>query len=172
MAVPGSGAEDGTGPDRPPGTGGWAAGIRTGLTLAVVFVLGLAIGSVAVGLLNDATPPPSAGTPAGPSDGGLLDGPLPREGTEFRVNAPCLGAVNAALGAYVALEDVGDAATALDAARLDEIVRQLQPAQTQLEADLAACEVTRVDDPAAEGAAPTGTPVPPTTADPSPSLPD
>ncbi|WP_324277670.1 hypothetical protein [Blastococcus brunescens] len=51
-------------PEAPPRRGP-AAGFRTGLVVAVVFVLGLTVGAVAVGLLGDSVPPraPTGRTP-------------------------------------------------------------------------------------------------------------
>ncbi|WP_324277669.1 hypothetical protein [Blastococcus brunescens] len=75
------------------------------------------------------------------------------------MNGACLGAFNAAEDAYGTMDELGQAAAALDAAQLDELVRRLQPLQRQLEADLAACRVTAIDDPPAEGSTPgTGSP--------------
>ncbi len=154
MAEPRTGPADDAPPAAPRSR---AAGFRTGLVLAVVFALGLVAGAVTVGLLGGTAAP--ATVPAEePVEGGLLpDVAVPTAGTQFRVTPPCLRAVNAAQDASAAVEDLGEAAAALDAARLDEVVRRLQPLQAQLEADLAACQVTPVDDPAGE------TPAPPTT---------
>ena len=88
----------------------------------------------------------------------------------FQVNAPCLRAFNAAQDAYATMDDLGQAAAALDAAQLDEVVRRLQPLQQQLETELAACRVTAVDDPSDEESSPGATTSPrPTAATPSPT---
>lgn len=157
----------GSAPEAPPRHGP-VAGFRTGLVVAVVFILGLALGAVAVGLLSDSAPPPTAEqVDDGQADGGLIVGDLDPDAGPFQVNAPCLGAFNAAQDAYGTMDELGQAAGALDAAQLDEVVRRLQPLQRQLEADLDACRVTAVDDPAAVdpglGAtqAPAPTPAPP-----------
>ena len=48
---------------------------------------------------------------------------------------------------YRAVDDLGEAAGELDAARLDEVVRRLQPLQDRLEENVAGCEVvTRLSD--------------------------
>ena len=145
--------------DGPPAAaGGRPAGFRTGWGLAGRVAVGLVAGAVTAGLLGGSAAP--AAVPAEePVDGGLLpDVDVPTSGTQFRVTPPCLRAVNAAQDASAAVEDLGEAAAALDAARLDEVVRRLQPLQVQLETDLAACEVTPVGDPAGEGPAPPTTP--------------
>ncbi|WP_116451856.1 hypothetical protein [Blastococcus litoris] len=170
----GSGAADAsTGSRAPeaPAPRGPAAGFRTGLVVAVVFLLGLTLGAVTVGLLSDSAPLPAAGQPgADAGDGPLIDVDLDQDPGPFQVNAPCLRAFNAAQDAYVAMDDLGQAAAALDAAQLDEVVRRLQPLQQQLETGLAACRVTAVDDPSDEESSPGGTSSPrPTAATPSPT---
>jgi hypothetical protein len=160
-AGPGGPAEART--DRSTEPGSRSAGVRVGLVMAAVFVLGLTFGAVAVGLLSGSTPPPVAATSDGAAGGGVTVGPFPRTGGEFRVNAACLGAVNAAQDAYSAIDELSEAAAALDAARLDEVVRRLQPLQPQLEEDLGACEVTPLADPS------TGGSVPATPTDPAPT---
>ncbi|RFU23258.1 hypothetical protein D0Z06_01020 [Geodermatophilus marinus] len=132
---------------------------RSGLLVAVALVVGLVAGALAASLLQEpAAPsvPPSSSAGSGGVPGGDL--PPGGPGARFQVNNACLGALNAAQDAYLALDDLGRAAMDLDAARLDEVVRRLQPVQTQLEADLEACQVTTAvsggrqpspDDPAA-----------------------
>ncbi|SFF47810.1 hypothetical protein [Blastococcus tunisiensis] len=160
-------ARDDAGPARDdetadvPGRPGPVAGFRTGLVVAVVFVLGLALGAVAVGLLGDTTPPAvSDQAGEGPSDGGLVIGDLDPDDGPFQVNGACLGAVNALQDGYATMDELGRAATALDAAQLDEVVRRLQPLQRQLEADVAACRVREIDDPPGGTSAPGGTATP------------
>ncbi len=53
----------------------------------------------------------------------------------------CLAAIRDAEETYAAIDDIGAAARDLDAARLDEIIRALQPLQRRLEENLADCEV-------------------------------
>ncbi|MGY1707905.1 hypothetical protein ACI8AC_00145 [Geodermatophilus sp. SYSU D00758] len=148
------------------GSGGAAASrrgllgaARSGLLVAVALVVGLVAGALAGSLLQE---PPSPSVPPSSSagSGGVPGGDLPPggPGARFQVNDACLGALNAAQDAYLAVDELGRAAMDLDAARLDEVVRRLQPVQTQLEADLEACQVTTAvsggrqpspDDPAA-----------------------
>ena len=117
------------------------AAIKSGLLVGAVFVLGLVVGAVTVSLLSD-DPVVVAGDPVA-ADGGESDRGLPPEdaAAEFVVSGACLGAVNAAQDTLLVLDDVGEAATELDAARLDEIVRGLMPVQTRLDAGLDACRV-------------------------------
>ena len=124
----------------PPGP---IAAVRTGLIAAVALVLGLFAGGLVVGLLVEPAPPVAADI-ARPGDDGVPGGDLPEGGASagFLVNGPCLGAVNAAQDAYLVMDDLGQAAAALDAAQLDVVVRRLQPLQNRLEDDLDACRVT------------------------------
>lgn len=126
---------------------GWTRWLATG-----TFVLGLAAGVLLVGLLGEdapvattaqgavvsepAAPPPGPAEPTGP----------------VVVNAACLRALNAARDIAATVDDLGAAAASLDAARLDEVVRRLQPLQQRLQAETAACEAT--------GSVPTGTAAP------------
>jgi hypothetical protein len=130
-----------TAPD--PARPGPVAAVRTGLIAAVALVLGLFAGALVVGLLAE-TDPPVAARADGPAAGEVPGGDLPEGGASagFVVNGPCLGAVNAAQDAYLVMDDLGAAAAALDAARLDEVVRRLQPLQARLQDDLDACRVS------------------------------
>jgi hypothetical protein len=152
--APHGGARAGT----PPARWSPATGFRTGLVLAVVLVLGFTLGAVAVGLLGD-TPPPMTDGRADVEAGndGLVLGDLDPDAGPYQVNEACLGAVNALQDAYATVDDLGQAAAALDAAQLDEVVRRLQPLQRQLETDIAACEVREIEDePSGETTAPSG----------------
>lgn len=144
-----------------PARRGPAAGFRAGLVVAAVFILGLTLGAVAVGLLSDSAPPPTADQAAAAAeDGGLIVADLDPEAGPFQVNAACLRAFNAAQDAYATFDELGQAAAALDAAQLDEVIRRLQPLQQQLETGTAACRVTAVDDASAEESAPGTTSAP------------
>lgn len=123
-------------PARAPGRGaGWWLAVGG-------FVVGLFLGGIIVGLAsggssNDlADPTASAAAAAG--------SPIPSGGAtgQVAVNASCLRAVNDAQDTYTAVNDLADAARTLNAARLDEIVRRLQPLQRRLEQDLRSCQVT------------------------------
>lgn len=129
-----------TEPDDPPpprsrrGAGWWLA--------VGGFVLGLFVGGIVVGLASGgsseevAAPAPTSAAPA--------DSPAPAAGAtgQVAVNASCLRAVNDAQDTYTAVNDLADAASTLNAARLDDIVRRLQPLQRRLEQDLRDCQVT------------------------------
>lgn len=104
------------------------------------FVLGVLVGVVTLGLVSESPPAPSASEELGP-DGEVA--PAPAGATaEIRVNEACLRAINAARDIAAAVEDLGTAAAALDAAQLDEAIRRLQPLQDRLEANAATCETT------------------------------
>ena len=114
-------------------------------------MVGALVGGLVVGLagggsssevgLPAATSSAATGTPGpSPAGSGGATG-------EVTVNAACVRAVNDAQDTYAAINDLADAASSLNAARLDEIVRRLQPLQRRLEADLRACRVaTRLPD--------------------------
>ncbi len=108
------------------------------------FVLGLLAGALLAGLLGQTRPvaptaqddPPAQSPPGGPT-------PSTPEGADgTRVNEACLRAINAAQDVAAAVEDVGTAAAALDAAQLDEAIRRLQPLQQRLQENSADCRVT------------------------------
>lgn len=154
-------------PDPP---GGARRAVRWGLA-AATFVVGLFVGGILVGLLSDdRSLPPEGSVSAEPlpsADGGS---PAPRSGSaaggtaEVLVNDACLRAVNAAQDVFGTVEDLGEAAADLNAARLDEAIRRLQPLQTRLQENLTGCEVrTRLPD----GSVVTSTPAP--TSSPAPA---
>ena len=127
---------------RPRGALSRLAAVRSGLLAAVVFVLGLLVGALTVGLLDEG--PVVVTTSESPEDGAAPAGPsLPDEdaSARFVVSGACLRAVNAAQDTLSLLDDVGQAAAELDAATLDEIVRGLMPLQTRLQTGLEACQV-------------------------------
>ncbi|MGY2127592.1 hypothetical protein [Blastococcus sp. SYSU DS0617] len=140
----------------------WAAGLA--------FVVGLLAGALLVGLLSGGgTVPPAAtgdatGTTApGDADASPGDEPVDTAG-EVVVNAACLRTVNAAQDVFDVVDDLGEALSELNAGRLDQIVRQLQPLQDRLEVNLAECnvaaEITEVDEEPGSGPAPTTPPLP------------
>ena len=113
--------------------------VRAGLAAAVVFVLGLLVGALTVGVLGGDPVVVRSETPA---DGGAASGPpLPAgdASARFVVSGECLSAVNAAQDTLLLVDDVGRGAAALDAAALDETVRRLMPLQTRLQSGLEAC---------------------------------
>ena len=61
---------------------------------------------------------------------------------QITVNDACIRAINASQDAYQAITELGDAAKQFDIARLDAIIRRLQPIQTNLQNDIAACNIT------------------------------
>ncbi|HEY6744345.1 MAG TPA: hypothetical protein VI357_01375 [Mycobacteriales bacterium] len=133
-------------------------GSAAGRWLAVgTFVLGAVAGGVVVGLA-------SAGSEAVPAAAATTEAaapnvPGPQATGEVSVNAACLRAINDAQDTYGAIDDLADAARTLNAARLDEIIRRLQPLQRRLEQDLRDCQVaTRLPDGSVStGPAPTPT---------------
>jgi hypothetical protein len=58
------------------------------------------------------------------------------------VNDACLRSINAAQDVYQQLGDLADAAQNLDAARLDEVIQQLQPLESRLRTSVPDCQVT------------------------------
>ena len=125
---------------------------------AGTFVLGVVAGGLLVGLASSGS---SAGTgPAAENPSVAAVPPGTPAAGQYTVNAACIRAVNEAQDTYGAINDLADAAAALSAARLDEIVRRLQPLQRRLEQDLRACRIaTRLPDGSvSSGPVPSATP--------------
>lgn len=129
---------------------------------AGTFVIGVFVGGVVVGLAaggsSDAVSRPAASSPAGPDPGVAA----PAATGQVTVNGACLRAINDAQDTYAAIDDLAEAARTVNAARLDEVVRRLQPLQRRLQQDLAACRVTTrlPDGSVSSGPVPTPTPTP------------
>lgn len=105
------------------------------------FVLGFLAGVVTLGLVSES--PPAVSAAAADPEAEPREPSTPAGATaEIRVNEACLRAINAARDIATAVEDLGTAAAALDAAQLDEAIRRLQPLQDRLEANSATCETT------------------------------
>jgi hypothetical protein len=122
---------------------------------AATFVVGLFAGGILVGLLSEGSSAlPAAGTGAAPTPAGPTGSASAQSGSaaagataELVVNDACLRALNAAQDIYASVNDLGEAASQLNAARLDEAIRQLQPLQGRLRANLEDCTVmTRLPD--------------------------
>lgn len=133
---------------------------------AAAFVLGVAVGAVIVGLLSEGSGDRQT-TTAGDTTTAATAATEPR-GTassvaasgQVTVNQACLDAVTAAQAAYTAINDIAQAAQQLNAGKLDEIVRSLQPLQAQLTDNVDACNITATlpdGDPAPATAGPAST---------------
>ncbi|SDX90519.1 hypothetical protein SAMN05661080_01648 [Modestobacter sp. DSM 44400] len=116
---------------------------------AATFVVGLFAGAILVGLLSEGSSAlPAAGPAAGPTPSEAA-GPTSAQPTspaagataELVVNDACLRALNAAQDIYRSVNDLGEAASQLNAARLDEVIRQLQPLQGRLRENIDDCHV-------------------------------
>lgn len=108
---------------------------------AGAFLAGLLVGAVLVGLLSEGSVVVAAPEPAdvdvlppGAADEGGITG-------QATLDADCLRAVNAAQDVAQLLDDLGEALAVLNAARLDEVVRRLQPLERRLQSSVEACEV-------------------------------
>jgi predicted secreted protein len=109
----------------------------------IAFLLGVALGVVGVGLLSSGKPdfPTTSGLPTSVSTTAEPTSPAAGASAAAAVNPACLQVINEAQEISNILSGVGQAATDVDLQRLDDIVRQLQPIEPQLAADLRACKV-------------------------------
>ncbi|MCF6746399.1 hypothetical protein E9529_19410 [Blastococcus sp. KM273128] len=146
---------------------GWRRALRW-WGRAGAFLAGLFLGAVLVGLLSGGTvvvanPVPLDRDVADPlgADGGDAEGGATGRVT---IDEDCLRAVNAAQDVAQLVDEMGEAIAALNAARMDEVVRRLQPLQRRLQASLESCEVR-----AGAGGGPSG--VEPTPSSPFPGPP-
>ena len=115
---------------------------------AGALVLGLLVGGIVVGLASGGSSDLDAPVASAGATAPGTTAPTPGDATaQVSVNASCLRALNAAQDTYTAINDLADAASTLNAARLDEIIRRLQPLQGRLQQDLRSCQVvTRLPD--------------------------
>lgn len=115
---------------------------------AAALVLGVVVGAVLVGLLSEGSGDRSITTAqdqtSAVSSPTLTPDPASSVAAsgQITVNQACLDAVTAAQAAYDAIDGIAEAARQLNAGRLDEIVRSLQPLQSQLTDNIGACNVT------------------------------
>jgi len=113
--------------------------------LTAAFLLGLLVGAVAIGLFSAGSPVPQGGgaaATAGPGGGagGRTDAAAGATG-ELVVNDACLRAINAAQDTVDVVDDLAEAVAEFNAARLDEVVRRLQPLEQRLTENVESCEV-------------------------------
>ena len=112
------------------------------------FAVGVALGAVIVGLLSEGSSDNRTVTAQDPTTATSSPTQAPDAATsvaasgEVEINQACLDAIGGAQAAYDVIDDIADAAQRLDARRLDEIVRSLQPLQDQLTADVDTCNIT------------------------------
>jgi hypothetical protein len=133
---------------------------------AGTFVVGLFVGGIVVGLVSGgSTTLPATGSGTGSSSPGAA---LPTTGAvrtssagataQVVVNEACLRALNAAQDVYGTIGDLADAARQLNAARLDQVIRDLEPLQGRLRQNLSACQVeTHLPNGSTTTGTPTGT---------------
>lgn len=135
---------------------------------AGAFLAGLLVGAVLVGLLSEGSVVVAAPAPRGVD---VLPSGAPDEGGatgQVTLDVDCLRAVNAAQDVVRLVDDLGEALTVLNAARLDEVVRRLQPLQRRLQSSVDACEVRA----GTAGGSPSAVPsTPPTTGPAGPASP-
>ncbi|WP_346620249.1 hypothetical protein [Blastococcus montanus] len=130
-----------------------ASGVHEGTTVrsawtwwlaAPAFVLGMIVGAVTLGLLREDPPLPAAAAEAPPDSAeespGAAPTPSPGASAEITVNEACLRVVNETQDLVDVIEGLGSSAADLDIAGVDQSIRRLQPLETRLRADLAACE--------------------------------
>jgi len=123
---------------------------------AGTFVLGLAAGVIITGLLASDSSIPIAGRTVSPdtalsstavvgsmaSSSSSSSSSAPGASVQIVVNEACLRAINEGQDAYNAINKIGDAVRDLNLTTLDDIIRQLQPLQGALRADVSGCHVT------------------------------
>lgn len=132
--------------------------------------VGILAGVLLVGLLNASRPDFSVAgsgqTPGAEPTSVTSAGQIP-VAAEARVNAACLRAINEAESVTGVLVNVPSATQEVDLQRLDDLVRQLQPLQPRLEADLRDCRVST--DLSGQSGTPSASGTPTASGSPSPS---
>lgn len=123
---------------------------------AGTFLVGIIVGVVIAGLVSEGSPPPQTTAPGQPSStvspAPVVTSPSsattsPGTTAEVVVNDACLRALADAQDVYAQISDVANAITKFDLAKLDQIVRALQPLQATLRADIGDCKIsTRLPD--------------------------
>ena len=105
------------------------------------FVLGVAVGLVAIGLLSPATPDFGVGPSASPSPSGTAEPSRVPLVAVAQVNEACLRVINDAQDLSSILTGVNELGPDVDLERIDRLVRRLQPVEPRLNRDLAECQV-------------------------------
>lgn len=106
---------------------------RKWLAAAAIFAAGALAAGLPAGLLSSGSSPGGSPTPStAPSSTG---------GGQVSVNASCVNAISDAQEVRDQLRELGLAAQQLNAGKLDQIVRQLEPVQNRLDADARACQI-------------------------------
>ncbi len=127
--------------------------------------VGILAGVLLVGLLNASRPDFTVATgdqtPGSQPTSTASAGQIP-VAAEARVNAACLRVINEAESVSGVLINVPGATQEVDLQRLDDLVRQLQPLQPRLQADLRDCRVSTSVPGQSVAPSATGTPVPST----------
>lgn len=146
-------------PGTPPAAGstGAAAGGRGGgrwwLIPALTFVVGLLLGGVVMGVSRDTGPSDpvtaaggGAAATAAPTSGAGVTSPAPGASGDVTVTVPreCAALSEDAQQAATLLTQAADAARALDAGKLADIVRQMGQVRTDLERRGSACQQAAV----------------------------
>ena len=113
---------------------------------AGALVVGLVLGVVLTGLLSEGSPLPGEAAAESSADATTASTAAATTGSsgataEIVVNEACLRAINAARDTYRSLDDIGEAASNLDAAQLDDIIRRLQPLRSALTVSFDACRI-------------------------------
>lgn len=126
------------GPTSSPGRSVW-----TWLLPALTLVAGVALGAsvVAAGTAGDDDEEPRASVSAEPSDP-AAGGSTSEEDLLVRVPAACLQAADGAEEAAGQFDDVAEAVSALDAARLQELVDRFQQLQPEIQRQADECRST------------------------------
>ena len=105
------------------------------------FVLGVAVGLVAIGLFSPAMPDFGVGPSASPSPSGTAEPSRVPLVAVAEVNEACLRVINDAQDLSSILTGVNELGPDVDLDRIDRLVRRLQPVEPRLNRDLAECQV-------------------------------
>lgn len=116
------------------------------LLAALTFVIGLFAGAIVVGLAGGGSSAPTVATTTvtvTPTPGTSRSPTLGSGGVtgQVTVNAACLRVLNESRLTYTAISGLVSALQSLDVAKIDQVIGELEPLQSQLRTDLRTCKI-------------------------------